>query len=128
MIAHARLYLLGLLYCLLCACGGGGGDGGTPGLPPATTGSLVVTIASLPAGSNGAVHITGPNNYVVDLTQSTALAAVTPGLYTISAGSITVGSATWTPAPASQTVTVTAGATANATVVYGSSAIALAAV
>lgn len=128
MFAHARLYLLGLLYCLLCACGGGGGDGGTPGLPPIATGSLVVTISSLPAGSNGAVHITGPNNYVLDLTQSTALGALAPGLYTVSAGSIAVGTATWTPAPASQTVTVTAGATATATVVYGSSTIALAAV
>ena len=129
-----RLYLLGLLYCLLSACGGGGGDGGggggggTPGAPAPTTGALVVTITSLPAGSNGAVHITGPNNYVQDLAQTTTLTTLAPGLYTVSAGSITVGAATWTPTPASQTVTVTAAATADATVTYGSTAVALAAV
>jgi glucose/arabinose dehydrogenase len=127
MFAHARLYLLGWLVCLLCACGGGG-DGGTPGLPAPTTGSLVVTIASLPAGSNGAVRISGPNNYVQDLTQTTTLTTLAPGAYTVSAGSIVVGAVTWTPAPASQTVNVTAATTANATVVYGSSAVALTAV
>lgn len=126
MLAHVRFYLLTLVYCLLCACGGG--DGGTPAPPTPTTGSLVVTISSLPAGSNGAVHIASPNNYLQDLTQTTTLATLAPGVYTISAGSVAVGTATWTAAPASQTVTVSAGATANATVVYGSTAVALAAV
>jgi len=126
MIAHARLYLLALLYCLLSACGGGDDDGGNPS--PATTGSLAVTIASLPAGSNAAVHVTGPDNFVRDLTQSGTLTTLTPGTYTLAATSVTVGAATWTAAPASQTVTVSAGATATATITYGSTTLALAAV
>lgn len=127
MFAHARLYLLCLVYCLLCACGGGGDDD-NPTPPPATTGSLIVTISSVPSGSNGAVHVTGPSNFVQDLTQTTTLNTLAPGTYTVSAGSISVGGATWTPSPASQVVTVTAGATANAAVVYGNTALALAAV
>ena len=125
MIAHVRLYLLTLVYGLLFACGGGGGNA-TP--PTATTGNLAITISALPAGSNGAIHITGPNGYVQDATQSTTLNALVPGAYTLSAGSITVSGATLTPSPASQTVNVTAGATANATIVYGNNALALAAV
>lgn len=128
MIAHARFYLLCLVYCLMCACGGSGDDHDTPPPPAATTGSLVVTVSSVPAGSSGAVHITGPNNFVQDLTQTTTLSALAPGSYSVSAGSISVGSATWTPSPASQVVNVTAGATANAAVVYGTTAISLAAV
>ena len=128
MIAYARLYLLVFLYSLLVACGGGGGDGGDPMPPPIATGSLVVTISGVPAGSTGAVRVTGPDNFLRDLTESTTLATLAPGSYTLAAGSITVGTATWTPTPASQVATVTAGATANATVVYGNNAVTLAAV
>jgi glucose/arabinose dehydrogenase len=126
MIAHARLYLLTLLACLFVACGGG--DDGDPTPPPVAAGSLAVTVSSVPAGSNGAVHVTGPGNFVRDLAQSTTLTALAPGSYTLAAGNITVGGATWTATPASQVVTVTAGATANITVVYGSNAVTLAAV
>jgi glucose/arabinose dehydrogenase len=126
MIAHARLYLLSLLACLFVACGGG--DDGDPTPPPVATGSLAVTVSSVPTGSNGAVHVTGPGNFVRDLAQSTTLTALAPGSYTLAAGNITVGGATWTATPASQVVTITAGATANATVVYGSNAVTLAAV
>ena len=132
MFAHAcsylRLYLLGLVYCLLCACGGGGGSGGTPTPPATTTGSLVIAISSLPAGSNGAVRVTGPNNFAQDVVQSTTLTLLAPGSYTLAAANVTVGSATWTPSPVTQTIVVTANATANASVVYGNNAIALAAV
>ena len=127
MIAHVRWYLLTLVFGLLCACGGGGNDD-HPTPPATTTGSLAVTIGTLPAGSNGAVHITGPGSFVQDVTQSTTLTALVPGAYTLSAGSITVNGATWTPAPASQTVSVAAGATANAAIVYSNGALALAAV
>lgn len=129
MIAHARLYLLGLLYCLLCACGGGGGGGGGNPMPPATTtGSMAITITNVPAGSNGVVRVTGPNNYVQDLAQTTTLTQLAPGSYLLSAASITVSGASWTPSPVSQTINVTAGATATATIAYGNNAISLAAV
>jgi glucose/arabinose dehydrogenase len=126
--SHCRLYLFGFLYWLLCACGGGGGDGGDPFPLPVTTGSLAVTLSSLPAGSNGAVRVVGPGNYSRDLTGSATLTALAPGIYTLTAANVTIGTATWTPSPVSQTITVSTGATANAAVVYGNNAIALAAV
>jgi glucose/arabinose dehydrogenase len=127
MFVTARLYLLTLVYGLLLACGGGSHDGNV--IPPtATTASLAVTISTLPSGTNAAVHITGPGNFVQDVTQSITLTALAPGAYTLSAGNITVNAATWTPTPASQTVTVAAGATANAAILYGNNALALAAV
>ena len=128
MIAHARLYrlfLFTLMVGLLCACGGGSGNHPPPA---STTGSLAVTIAGLPTGTSGAVHVTGPN-FVQDVTQSTTLATLAPGSYVLAAGSVTAAGVTWTAAPASQTIVVTAGASAsaNATITYGSSALALAA-
>jgi glucose/arabinose dehydrogenase len=128
MIAHARLYLLAFLYCLLCACGGGGGDGGNPAPPAVTTGSLAVTIANVPTGGTGLIRVTGPNNFVQDLAQTTTLTQLAPGNYVLAATSITVGGATWTPTPVSQTIAVTASVTATATIAYGNNAIALAAV
>ena len=122
---YLSLYLLALVFGLLSACGGGDDD---PTPPTAATGSLAVTISTLPTGTNGAVHITGPGNFVRDVTQSITLTALVPGAYTLSAGNITVNGATWTPTPASQTVTVAAGATANAGILYGNNALALAAV
>jgi len=124
---YLHVYLLALVFGLLSACGGGGDDD-DPAPPAAATGSLAVTISTLPANTNGAVHITGPNNFVQDVTQSITLTALVPGAYTLSAGNITVNGATWTPTPASQTATVTAGATANAAILYGNNALALAAV
>jgi hypothetical protein len=128
MIAHARLYLLSLIYCLLCACGGGGGDGGNPAPPPATTGSLAIVISGLPANINGAVRVTGPDNFARDVTLSATLAALAPGNYTLSATSVSAGTTTWTGSPAAQTVSVSAGATATATITYDNTAVALAAV
>jgi glucose/arabinose dehydrogenase len=96
-------------------------------LPPAaTTGSLQVVITALPAGANGAVRVTGPNNFAQDLTSTQTLSNLAPGSYSVSAANATLGSATFTPTPATQSVVVSAGATATATVTYASSALTLA--
>jgi hypothetical protein len=119
------LFLASLFLGSLAGCGGGGGDPGNPDSPvklqSATTGNLAVTIASLPAGLAGAVHVTGPANYVADLTDSRTLGGIAPGDYTITALPVAAGATTWVPLPPTQTVTVTAGVTATASVVYGPS-------
>jgi hypothetical protein len=119
----AILFLASLFLGSLAGCGGGGGHPGNPNSPvklqSATTGSLAVTIASLPAGLAGAVRVTGPANYVADLTSSVTLGGIAPGDYTITALPVAVGAAAWVPFPPTQTVTVTAGVTATASVVYG---------
>ena len=120
------LVLFACLFASLSACSGGGGSPGSTTPPPAaTTGSLAVTIAGLPAGGLGAVHISGPNNYVRDLTQTTSIADLAPGNYTLTATLVAVGGAAYTPAPLSQSATVAAGATASATVSYAGAALAL---
>ena len=134
LVDRARKFLLSLLplplvlLLLLAACGGGGGNPGTnpPTNPGATTGSLQVSINALPAGVNGSVRVTGPNNYAQDLTASQTLANLAPGSYTVAAANVTAGSATYTATPATQAVTVAAGATASASVAYGAGTFTLA--
>ena len=129
LVDRARMFLLSLLF-LLAGCSGGGGDPGTlspaPAPPGATTGSLQVVIESLPAGTNGAVRVTGPNNFAQDLTGTQILNNLAPGSYSVAASSVSVGSATYTPAPVAQSAVVAAGATATATVAYASAALTLA--
>ena len=130
LVDRARKFLLSLLpmLFLLAACGGGGGNPGSIPAPDpgTTTGALQVNINALPAGTNAAVRVTGPNNFTQDLTGSQTLNGLVPGSYTVAASIVTVGSGTYTPTPATQNVTVTAGATASATVAYGAGALTLA--
>jgi len=140
LLEHMRKWMLLLLprlsapFLVLClatlgACGGGGGSAGTPGPvtpPSATTGSLTVTATGLPSGVNAAMRVTGPNNYLQDLTQTQTLTGLAPGSYNVAATAVTSGNTTYTPSPASQSAVVSAGATANATVAYGSPALTLA--
>ena len=123
-----RLFVLTILCCTLWACGGGGGGGsggGTPGTPPVVTGSLALAISGVPGGANAAVRITGPNNYARDLTQSTTIADLATGSYTVAASAVTVAGISYAPAPLSQTVTISAGATANAAIVYAAAPVTL---
>ena len=128
LVDRARMFLLPLLF-LLASCGGGGGDPGTPPAPPAppaaTVGSLQVVISALPGGTNGAVRVTGPNNFSQDLTSTQTLNSLAPGSYSVAASNVSVGGATYTPSPATQSVVVTAGATATASVAYASQALTL---
>jgi len=106
LVDRARKFLLSLvpLLFLLAACGGGGGNPGSnpPSNPGATTGSLQVSINSLPSGTNASVRVTGPNNFVQDLTASQTLASLAPGSYTVTAANVSAGSATYTATPATQ--------------------------
>ncbi len=124
LLFSAMLIGIGLL-----ACGGGGGSPGTPGPvtppPAASTGSLAVAASGLPAGVNPALRVTGPNNYLQDLTQSQTLANLAPGSYNLAASPVSSGGVTYQPTPASQAATVSAGATTSATVSYASTTLAL---
>ncbi|QOL50312.1 PQQ-dependent sugar dehydrogenase [Massilia litorea] len=129
LVDRVRMFILSLLF-LLAGCSGGGGDPGTPGTsnppPTATTGSLQVAVTGLPTGLNAAVRITGPNNFSRDLTGTQTLPDLAAGSYSVAASSITLGGTTYTPTPAVQSVVVTAGGTATATVAYAGTALALA--
>jgi glucose/arabinose dehydrogenase len=124
LIKRLRLLLLCLVVGLLAACGGGGGDSGDTGgsagqmPPPATLGTLAITVSNLPAGTAAAVRVTGPNNFTRDYTGSQTATDLAPGAYVITAQPVVVGTQTYVPSPTSQNAQVTAGGTANAVINY----------
>jgi hypothetical protein len=93
------------------------------------TGSLAVAVLGLPTGTNANVTVTGPNGFTRALTATTTLGLLPPGVYTVTAAPVSWGAASYTPTPATQSVTVTAssvaaGATVSYTLPGGSIAIA----
>jgi hypothetical protein len=117
------LFLAALFFGSLAGCGGGGGSPGDTTnsqvkLQAASGGSLAVTIGSLPSSTAAFVQVTGPNNYLANLSKSQTLDNITPGDYTITAQPVVSGTSTWIPSPATQTVTVANDATAAASVNY----------
>jgi hypothetical protein len=85
----------------------------------ATTGSLALTISGLPAGSNAAVTVSGPNQYSQVVSASGTLSELAPGTYAVSATAVTVAGVEYRPNPAQQSVEVGANAATAVTVAYG---------
>ncbi|MEO6056510.1 MAG: hypothetical protein ABIQ49_06700, partial [Gemmatimonadales bacterium] len=88
----------------------------------ATTGSLAITITGLPAGTDAAVTVTGPNGFSLQIPATRTLADLIPGEYTVAAAEVTSGATRYTTSPASRALTVSAAATATVTVTYGPAA------
>lgn len=109
----ARKQLLAILLGIVLAC-----NEGPSGL---STGNLSVTVSGLPGGSPADLVVTGPDGYDQAVTGSQTLTQLSSGIYTVTARSVTVGSATYTGIPASQTVAV-GGSTATATILYSTGA------
>jgi hypothetical protein len=84
----------------------------------ATTGSLTVTVAGLPAGTSAAVTVTGPDGYTQPVTQTQTLTGLTPGSYLATAADVSSGATTYTPRATTKSATVSPGATATVTVTY----------
>lgn len=83
-----------------------------------TTGSLTVTVGGLPGGADAAVTVTGPDAYHAELTATGTIAGLVPGQYTVSAASVSSGGTTYTASPEDIEVAVSAGATAQVTIIY----------
>lgn len=81
-------------------------------------GSLAIAVAGLPAGVPALITVTGANGYAADVSGPITLTALPAGAYTVAAAPVQQPSATYTPSPASQTATVTAGGTTQAAVTY----------
>jgi hypothetical protein len=88
------------------------------------TGAVALTISGLGTSSNALVTVTGPGSYNQSVSSSRTLSGLTPGAYTIDAQNVTGVScgSTFNASPATQNVTVTAGATATRTVSYSPTA------
>lgn len=89
----------------------------------ASLASLTVTITGLPPGTNANVTVAGPGGYRQALTQTTSppLLKLSPGNYTVSAGSVPAGDGqTYQPViTPRQPIAIQAGSNASVTVTYG---------
>jgi hypothetical protein len=82
------------------------------------TGSLTLTVSGLPVGVETDITVSGSDGFSRELSGSATLGNLAPGVYQVSAESVAVGSDTYLPEPADQTVTVEAGRTATVNVAY----------
>lgn len=80
--------------------------------------SLTITITGIPSGTAASVTVTGPNGYSQAVPVTTTLAGLEPGLYTVTAESVSATGTQFDPSPAIRAVNVSTGATASAAVVY----------
>jgi hypothetical protein len=111
LFARSRALLLGSV--LLAACGGG-----SDGPSAVKKGSLEVAVTGLPAGTSAAVTVTGPGGFSRSVGASSTLSELTPGTYTVAAAQVGAGADGFAVEQASQTATVSAGATASVQVAY----------
>lgn len=101
-----------LLLLLAAACGGKEPTG-------PSVGSLVVGVSGLPAATAASITVTGPNDFIEQVGPTAAtLPDLAPGTYAVTAANVTDGGAVYVPLPATQTIQVSAGSAASATVVY----------
>jgi hypothetical protein len=77
---------------------------------------LALTVAGLPAGTDAAITVSGPGGYSRSVTASETLTGLVAGQYTVTALPVSDGAQQYSPAPSSQSVSVTT--TAAATVTY----------
>ena len=82
------------------------------------TGNLAVTVTGLPGGVSAALTVTGPGGFSQGLTGTQTLTGLTAGSYTITATNVTSGGIVYLAGPASQTATVSIGATTAVGVTY----------
>jgi hypothetical protein len=82
------------------------------------SGSLAVTVAGLPSGTDAAVTVSGPAGYSRQVTATETLSGLVAGQYTLTALPVSDGANQYSPAPTSQTATVGATGSASATVNY----------
>lgn len=79
---------------------------------------IVLTLTGLPGGTDGNVLVANSTGFSQLVTTTTTLPGLLPGLYSISASSVTSGANTYAPNQASQQVQVIAGQSTSATVTY----------
>ena len=83
-----------------------------------TTGGLSLTVSGVPAPAAAAIIVTGPDGFSRAVPATTTLTGLAPGSYTVTATPVVLSGTSYLPAPTSQVVTVTAGATSTGAVVY----------
>lgn len=110
----SRIFLVALLAVVTACSGGTGSD--EPGNPP--TGSLAVSVSGLPSGLNGDVALSGPGGFSQIISAGQTTVDLAPGTYTLAAANVVSGANVFAPQPATQTIAISAGSNANASVNY----------
>jgi 6-phosphogluconolactonase (cycloisomerase 2 family) len=87
-----------------------------------TTGSLAITVGGLPAGVSGDVTVSGPGGFSQHVATTQSLNGLSPGSYTVAAQAVSSAATTYAPTVTGSPATVSAGATANASVAYAAAA------
>jgi hypothetical protein len=93
-----------------------------PPVTPPTTGSLTVTISGAPSGTTPSITVTGPNSFSSIITATTTIPDLVAGQYTIQANTLTSSDLEYAGAITGSPASVSAGATASASVTYAKSA------
>ncbi|MBL8981808.1 MAG: hypothetical protein JNL26_06475 [Gemmatimonadetes bacterium] len=106
-----------LAFTLLAACGGSEG-GPTGGGNDNRVGSLTITITGLPATAAGNATVSGPSGFSRTVAATETLTNLAPGAYTIAASDVVDGEDRYAATAASQSVTVSAGGSATASVTW----------
>ena len=104
-----RLTLLCALFIAATGCNVDSGPG---------TARLIIDISGLPAGSNAAVRVTGPGGFDEAVTASQTFEGVESGTYVVAITPVTVATTVFSAAPVQQSITIGAGASATARIVY----------
>lgn len=107
--ATALVAVIGLAAC--------GGDDSPSGPVTPANGTLAVTVAGLPAGTNANISVSGPNSFSQTATASTTL-SVAPGTYTVTAAQVSANNVTYNATVSGSPATVASSATSTVTVTY----------
>ena len=100
------------LLTFVAACGGKDTSG-------PSVGSLAIGVTGLPPASSASVSVSGPGGFAQTIGPTSAtLPDLDPGSYTITAAGVSASGTSYVPLPAIQTVQVTAGGSASASVSY----------
>lgn len=83
-----------------------------------TVARLTISVAGLPVGGIGTLHITGPEGFQRDVTAPSELDSLTPGDYAVHAATAVVGPDIYDPSPADQTITLAAAQVMDVAVTY----------
>ncbi len=102
-----------MLVCMT-ACGGSNGGGGGE----STTGSILITLAGLPDGSQANASLMAPNGTVHTIHATQTVTNLIPGSYQLAVNDVLANNIRYLPQPATQSINVTAGTQANATVQF----------
>lgn len=122
----ARLVLAGCVM-MLAACGGDGSGSGSAADAPGSgqgsgsgggTATLALAVSGLPSGVDANVAVTGPGGFQQTVSQSTTLANLAAGTYTVTASNVLNGTSIYNPAQPAQSVTVGGSNPSSAAVSY----------